>query len=88
MIKEHVRLYKQLKEEIKYEIEEEIAIDQIPSLYANSTWYQRIFFGWSFPIIKIGNERQLKYSDLGGLKTEDLVQQKIEKVEALYEAQE
>jgi hypothetical protein len=45
-------------------------------------------FGWSFPIIKIGNQRQLKYSDLGGLQSTDLVQAKIEKVEAIYEAQE
>jgi hypothetical protein len=45
-------------------------------------------FGWSFPIIKIGNERQLKYSDLGGLQQEDLVQSKIERVEKLYAEQE
>ena len=46
----------QLKD-VKYEIEEEIPIDQIPSLRAKATTFQRLFFGWCFPLIQIGNQR-------------------------------
>ena len=40
---------------IKYEIEQEVPIDQKKSLYAQSNLFQKIFFGWSFPITKIAN---------------------------------
>lgn len=71
--------------EVKHEIEKEVPLDQIPSLYGNAKWYQKIFFGWSFPIIKIGNERKIKYADLGGLQPEDFIQTKVEKVKKIYE---
>ena len=59
----------------------------MPSLYGEASWLKRLFFGWCFPIIKLANNKRLKYEDLGGLRNEDLIQNKLEMVEKEYEAQ-
>ena len=56
----------------------------MPSLYGEASWLKTIFFGWCFPIITLGNKKRLKYADLGGLREEDLIQNKLEMVEKEY----
>lgn len=62
-------------------------ITERPSLIASAKWYQKVWFSWAFPIIKKAGEKKLTIEELGGLREEDLIENKLVKVEEIYEAQ-
>lgn len=56
-------------------------------MIASAKWYQKVWFSWAFPIIKKAGEKKLSIEELGGLREEDLIENKLVKVEEIYEAQ-
>lgn len=57
------------------------------SIYGTASWYDRLFFGWVFKIIQMAQTKNLTLEDMGGMRDEDLIQEKIKKVEKIFEAQ-
>jgi len=46
-----------------------------------------LWFSWAFPIIKKAGEGKLTIEELGGLREEDLIENKLMKVEEIYQGQ-
>lgn len=48
----------------------------------------KLFFNYAFPIINKAGHSELEIEDFGGLKEEELLQTRLQKVEEIYEAQQ
>lgn len=58
-----------------------------PSLLGNAKWYDKLFFNWAFKVIQYAQTGQLTIEDLGGLREDDCIQGRLQKVEEVFDAQ-
>ena len=61
-------------------------ISERPCLF-DAPWSQQILFSWVFPIVKLATSKRLNLEQLGGLRQQDLIETKLEKVEMIYDGQ-
>ena len=72
---------------LMYETETHKELRRRPSLLENAKWYQVPFYDWAFYLVERAQTSKLKLEDLGGLAEEELVQDKVKEVEAIFAEQ-
>lgn len=56
-------------------------------MLGEASWYDKVFFGWVFVIIKKAQDKTLTLEDFGGLRQDDKIEEKIDLVEKEFNAQ-